>query len=62
MILYKICLCDEKMNAGDLIWVLPERRTAPKRIDIESVVKWSEAVFGQKTDVKGFLFLPATVT
>jgi hypothetical protein len=29
---------------------------------MESVVKWSEAVFGEKTDVKGFLFLQATVT
>jgi len=62
MMAYKVYLCDDKMNASELIGVLPERRTDLKRIDIESVVKWSEAVFGQKTDVKGFLFLQATVT
>ena len=62
MMAYKVYLCDDKMNASELIGVLPERRTDLKRIGIESVVKWSEAVFGQKTDVKGFLFLQATVT
>jgi hypothetical protein len=50
------------MNASELIGVLPEMRTGPERIDMESVMKWSEAVFGEKTDVKGFLFLQATVT
>jgi hypothetical protein len=50
------------MNASELIGVLPERRTDPKRIDIESVVKWSEAVFGETIDVNGFFFLQETVT
>jgi hypothetical protein len=49
MIAYKVYLCDDKMNASELIGVLPERRTDLKRIDIESVVKWSEAVFGETT-------------
>ena len=62
MIVYKVYLRDDKMNASELIGVLPEMRTNPKRIDSESVVKWSEEVFGQKTDVKGFLFLQATVS
>jgi hypothetical protein len=62
MIVYKVYLCDDKMNASELIGVLPERRADPKRIGTESVMKWSEAVFGGKTDVKGFLFLQATVT
>lgn len=67
MIVYKVYLCDDKMNASELIGVLPERRTDPKRIDpkridIESVVKWSEAVFGETIDVNGFFFLQETVT
>jgi hypothetical protein len=45
------------MNASELIGVLPERRTDLKRIDIESVVKWSEAVFGETIDGNGFFFL-----
>jgi hypothetical protein len=61
-IVYKVYLCDDEMNASELIGVLPEMRTGPERIDMESVMKWSEAVFGEKTDVKGFLFLQATVT
>jgi hypothetical protein len=62
MMVYKVYLCDDKMNASELIGVLPERRTDPKRIDIESVVKWSEAVFGETIDVNGFFFLQETVT
>jgi hypothetical protein len=61
MIVYKIYLFDDKMGASELFGVLPERRTDPKRIDTESVMKWSEAVFGEKIDVKGFFFIQETV-
>ena len=62
MIVYKVYLCDDKMYASELIGVLPERRTDPKRIDTESVMRWSEAVFGEKIDVKDFFFIQETVT
>jgi hypothetical protein len=61
MIVYKVYLCDDKMNASELIGVLPERRTDPKRIDTESVMKWSEAVFGEKIDGKSFFLLQESV-
>ncbi len=50
------------MNASELVGVLPERRTDLKRMDTESVVKWSEEVFGETIDVNGFFFSEATVT
>jgi hypothetical protein len=61
MVVYKVFLCDDKMSKSELIGVLPERRTDPNRIDIESVVKWSEVVFGEDIDVNNFLFLQDTV-
>lgn len=48
------------MNKSELMGVLPERRRDPNRIDIESVVKWSEAVFGENIDVNGFFLLHET--
>jgi hypothetical protein len=42
-----------KMNTNKLIWVFPESRKDPKRID---------AVVGEKTDVKGFFIVRETVT
>jgi hypothetical protein len=61
MVVYKVFLCDDKMSKSELIGVLPERRGDPNRIDIESVVKWSEVVFGEDIDVNNFLFLQDTV-
>jgi hypothetical protein len=61
MVVYKVFLCDDKMSKSELIGVLPERRADPNRIDIESVVKWSEVVFGEDIDVNNFLFLQDTV-
>jgi hypothetical protein len=61
MVVYKVFLCDDKMSKSELIRVLPERRTDPNRIDMESVVKWSEVVFGENIDVNGFFFLQDTV-
>jgi len=61
MVVYKVFLCDDKMSKSELIGVLPEKKTDPNRIDIESVVKWSEVVFGEDIDVNNFLFLQDTV-
>ena len=61
MIVYKVYRCGDKMNKSELIGVLPERRVDPNRINMESLLKWSEVVFGENTNVSGFFFLQETV-
>jgi hypothetical protein len=61
MLVYKVYRSGDKINKSELIGVLPERRADPNRINIESLVKWSEVVFGENTNVGGFFFLQETV-
>ena len=59
MVIYEVYLrCNGEK--GELIGVLPERRLNRDRIDSNSVVKWSKALFGNTIDANQLLFVQKT--
>jgi hypothetical protein len=60
MIAYEIYSFDE-INGYELMGILPERRRSPKRITMESVLKWGRMISSNNTDGKKIFFECITI-
>jgi hypothetical protein len=55
MVAYELYSFDET-KGYELIGVLPERRTNPKRITNESVINWGRMLLNNNADIKNIFF------
>jgi hypothetical protein len=60
MVVYQVFLRDAG-NRSELIGIFPERRTSKERINLESILKWSELIFGNTVDCQNLFVVRSTI-